>query len=58
MWFGLFSYALAENFATSAYNMGIDVYVTDNFVVDIRAGVGLNDDTDDFFTGIGGGYRF
>jgi hypothetical protein len=57
-WFGLFSHALADNFATSAYNMGVDFYVTDDFVLDIRAGVGLNDDTDDFFTGIGGGYRF
>jgi hypothetical protein len=32
--------------------------VTDDFVLDVRAGVGLSPDSDDFFTGIGGGYRF
>jgi hypothetical protein len=57
-WFGLFSYALADNFATSTFNMGVDFYVSDDFIIDFRAGVGLNDDTDDFFTGVGGAYRF
>jgi hypothetical protein len=38
--------------------VGIDYYVTSNFVLDVRAGVGLSDDADDFFSGVGGGYRF
>ena len=38
--------------------MGVDYYVTDDFVLDVRVGKGLTNDSDDFFTGIGGGYRF
>jgi len=57
-WFGLFSNALADDFAMSIANMGADYYVTDNFVLDLRAGAGLNDDSDDFFAGVGGGVRF
>jgi len=57
-WYGLFSNALADDFVISVANMGVDFYVTDNLVLDLRAGVGLKDDTDDFFTGIGGGVRF
>jgi hypothetical protein len=40
------------------FNVGIDHYVTDNFVIDWRGGVGLSEDAEDFFTGVGGGYRF
>ena len=57
-WFGLFSDGLEEDFDISIFNIGIDHYVTEDFVLDIRAGVGLTDDSDDFFTGIGGGFRF
>lgn len=57
-WYGLFSYALEENFSISIFNVGLDYYLSDNFVVDLRAGTGLTDDSDDLFTGIGGGYRF
>ena len=57
-WFGLYSNGLADEFNLSFANIGIDHYVTDDFVVDIRVGVGLTDDSDDFFSGIGGGYRF
>ncbi len=57
-WYGIFSRGLDKEKLTHTFNMGIDYYVTDDFVVDFRAGVGLNDDTDDLFTGIGGGYRF
>ena len=39
-------------------NVGVDYYVTNNFVLDVRAGIGLSDDADDFFSGVGGGYRF
>lgn len=56
--FGLFSHALADDFSIVVYNIGFDYYISDNFVFDIRAGKGLTDDSDDFFSGIGGGYRF
>ncbi len=56
--FGLFSYALEDDFSIVVYNIGIDYYVSDNFVLDVRVGKGLTPDTDDFFSGIGGGYRF
>jgi hypothetical protein len=38
--------------------MGVDYYLTDNLVVDVRAALGLTKDSDDFFCGVGGGYRF
>jgi hypothetical protein len=57
-WYGIFSDGLENEFVISVFNIGIDHYVTDNFVVDWRAGVGLSDDSDDFFTGVGSGYRF
>jgi hypothetical protein len=57
-WFGVYSDGLADEFSISVLNAGIDHYVTSNFVLDVRAGVGLSDDADDFFAGVGGGYRF
>jgi hypothetical protein len=57
-WFGLYSHALEDNYSISFFNMGVDYYLSDNLVVDLRVGVGLTEDSDDFFTGIGGGYRF
>jgi hypothetical protein len=56
--YGLFSYALADNYRIVIYNAGIDHYVTDNFVLDFRVGIGLTPDSDDLFAGFGGGYRF
>jgi hypothetical protein len=35
------------------FNGGFSYLITDNFMWDIRAGVGLNDAADDFFTGTG-----
>lgn len=57
-WYGIFSDGLEDEFVVSVFNIGIDHYVTDNFVLDVRGGVGLSDDADDFFTGLGGGYRY
>lgn len=57
-WYGIFSTGLHDEYSVSIFNIGIDHYVTDNFVIDIRAGVGLTDDSDDLFVGAGGGYRF
>ena len=57
-WYGHFSHALADEFTISIFNVGIDHYITDDLVVDIRVGVGLNDESDNLFAGVGGGYRF
>ena len=56
--FALSSNGLPDNFTLAAYNIGVDYYFTHNFVGDVRVGMGLTDDTDDFFFGVGGGYRF
>jgi hypothetical protein len=57
-WYGIFSDGLEEEFSVSIFNVGIDHYVNNNFVLDVRVGVGLNEDADDFFSGVGGGFRF
>ncbi len=59
-WYGLYSDGLEfeEEFSVSVLNVGVDHYFSNNFVVDIRLGMGLTQDSDDFFTGIGGGFRF
>ncbi|PHR96214.1 MAG: hypothetical protein COA78_28950 [Blastopirellula sp.] len=57
-WYGVFSDGLAEEYSVSILNIGIDHYITDNLVIDLRLGMGLTDESDDFFTGFGGGYRF
>ena len=56
--FGIYSHSLEDNFSLTFFNIGIDHYFTDDFLIDVRAGVGLTDDAEDFFGGIGGGYRF
>jgi hypothetical protein len=56
--YGLFSYALEDDYRIVVYNIGIDHYVTNNFVLDFRVGIGLTPDSDDLFSGIGGGFRF
>ena len=43
---------------THYVNGGLTFLVTDDFQIDLRAGAGLNDDSDDFFTGIGFVWRF
>jgi len=57
-WFGLFSDGLTDEYVMSIFNVGIDHYVTENLVLDVRLGTGLTDDSDDFFCGVGGAYRF
>ena len=57
-WFGLYSDGREEAFRIAFFNVGLDHYVTENLVIDFRIGAGLTDDADDFFTGVGGGYRF
>ena len=57
-YFGLFSHALADDFSINVYNIGVDFYVSNDFVIDVRAGVGLNDDSDDYFIGSGLSLRY
>jgi hypothetical protein len=57
-WFGIVSDGRGDETVVSMFNIGIDHYVTPDFVVDFRVGMGLSEDADDFFTGVGGGYRF
>lgn len=57
-YFGLFSCDLEDNFTMHVFNLGVDFYVTRDLVLDLRVGHGLSDDADDFFVGVGGGYRF
>ena len=57
-YYGIFTSDLAEDYTAHVFNMGLDYYVTKNFVLDLRVGKGLNRDADDLFAGVGGGYRF
>ena len=57
-WYGIFSDGLTEDFSISVLNVGIDHFLNNNFVVDLRVGIGLSKDSDDFFSGVGGGFRF
>ncbi len=56
-WFGFWSYGLEEEVVQQYLNIGVDVLITDNFVIDFRVGSGLTDDSEDFFAGVGGGLR-
>lgn len=57
-WYTILSTGLEDEFVISVFNVGIDHYVTDNFVLDVRVGIGLSEDADNFFFGVGGGRRF
>lgn len=57
-WFGIWSHGLEEAFVQHFVNVGIDHYVTKDFVLDLRVGKGLTDDSEDFFVGVGGGVRY
>lgn len=57
-WFGLSSQGLEDEFVQSFFNIGVDHYFTDDFLIDFRVGVGLTGDSEDFFAGVGGGFRF
>lgn len=57
-WFGLFSDGLEDDYSLSFLNVGVDHYFTDNLLIDFRVGVGLTEDSEDFFAGVGGGARF
>ena len=57
-WYGMFSHALENEYSLSFFNIGVDHYFTDNLLVDVRVGMGLTEDSDDLFAGVGGGFRF
>ncbi len=57
--FGLFTHGYGDNEDNQVYyNMGMDYYFTDDFLIDFRVGTGLTSDSSDFFCGVGGGFRF
>ena len=57
--FGLFTDGFEDDEERPVFfNIGTDYYVSDNFVLDIRVGTGLNDDAEDLFFGMGGAFRF
>ena len=56
--FGIFTDGREDDLSLVFYNIGIDYYVTDDFVLDVRSGLGLTEESEDFFVGVGGGVRF
>jgi hypothetical protein len=56
--FGFFPHGAVETGPEYYYNGGFTYLVNNNFQLDVRAGWGLNDRSDDFFTGAGGAVRF
>ena len=57
-WYGIFSDGREDEVTVGVLNVGVDYYLTHNLVFDVRLGTGLTEDSDDFFVGVGGGYRF
>lgn len=55
-YFGFYPDARAED-ASHSLNGGFTLLLADDFQVDIRAGVGLNEQADDFFAGAGFAWR-
>lgn len=56
-YFGFYP-AVKDSDAAHSINGGFTYLITDNFQIDIRAGFGLNETADDFFTGIGFVWRW
>jgi hypothetical protein len=59
-WFAFFPHGAADPGTRPEhyFNGGFTYLVTDNFQLDIRAGVGLNSAAGDFFAGAGAAYRY
>jgi hypothetical protein len=57
-WFGVYRTDADRNFPENYFNGGFTFLVHDDFQLDVRAGVGLNDQAADFFTGAGFAVRF
>lgn len=57
--FGLFTDGFEDDEESPVFfNIGVDYYLSDDIVFDVRVGTGLNNDAEDLFAGIGGGIRF
>ncbi|MEP3477758.1 MAG: transporter [Fuerstiella sp.] len=57
--FGLFTDGFEDDEESPVFfNVGVDYYVNDDFVLDARIGTGLSSDAEDLFVGVGGAYRF
>jgi len=56
--YGIFSTGLEDEYSIVFYNIGVDYYLTDDLVLDLRVAKGLTPDSDDVFAGFGGGYRY
>ena len=56
-YFGFYPNAEGSDCAHSI-NSGLTYLINNNFQIDLRVGAGLNEEADDFFTGIGFAWRF
>ncbi|MCG3130245.1 MAG: hypothetical protein FLDDKLPJ_00999 [Phycisphaerae bacterium] len=56
-YFGFYPNAHGADCAHSL-NGGLTFLITEDFQLDVRAGLGLNEEADDFFTGVGFAWRF
>ena len=57
--FGLFTDGFEDDEERPVFfNVGLDFYLSDNVVLDVRGGTGINGDADDLFFGMGGAFRF
>ena len=57
--FGLFTDGFEDDEESPVFfNVGVDYYVNDDFVLDARVGTGLSNDAEDLFVGVGGAFRF
>lgn len=52
-YFGLYTLGRDSNFPENYFDGGFTYLVTDDFQLDWRIGIGLNDQAQDFFTGVG-----
>lgn len=57
-YFGLYAVGRENNFPENYLDTGLTYLVTDDFQLDGRIGLGLNDQAQDFFTGAGFSVRF
>jgi hypothetical protein len=56
--FGLYTHGRERELNRTFFNIGVDYYLTDDVLLDVRFGTGLTRDAEDFFSGVGGAVRF
>lgn len=57
-WFCFIPHSASDAQTENYFNGGLTVYITNNVMWDIRAGLGLNEEADDYFAGSGISFRF